>query len=174
MKRMHLAAILFWVAVPTVLCLGSSAARPSTVSLPGYRNGTRAERHVGVCIDTAGLALVLYSSPSEKQMVETQCDTIDARGYTDRTITRYYVLNKSRAPLPSVVLAHMLKRTSRKNPDAIYCIDRDRQLPRAWHFDGSKACALLLDTTGTILLNAELPLDTPDRQRLHSILEPDP
>lgn len=141
------------------------------VRLQAFSGGEQTEKSAGECEDSSQLALVLYTSPKEKQMVELVRNTVDSASEgAGKRVRIYYVLDKSRTLAPSFAIRKMLEGVSGDNPGITYMIDHGQTLAECWGFRPQGARVFLLDHRRRVLFNRMLPLSRKSMLKLLSII----
>ncbi len=141
--------------------------------LESYRRGKMYRASVGVLPESTGVALVLYSTPGNREMVRTVVDTVNKIVHDKDAVFTWFVVDASGSPIPGPLLRHMLKRASKKSPSTTYCIDLNNSLPRRWGLPDNGAGVLVLNPGGVVLFNSTLPMNEKDFSALSETLNRD-
>jgi hypothetical protein len=142
-----------------------------TVTIYGYRDGQTSEWLIGKGHRTSKATLIFCSTPSTKKDVRWISDKLGVDSANHSHMQICYVIRNKGTLTPGVLLKSMMLKISRKNPQNIYCLEKDDEYTILWGKIERSARMSIIDNLGLVLFAEYLPMQEDDFLRAYKIIK---
>lgn len=161
-------SVLLIVFTATAIETGDTTG---TVNIYGYRDGETCKWAIGKDHRTSKATLIFCSTPNTKKDVRLVSDKLGVDSANHSHVQLCYVIKNKGTLVPGMLLKNMMLKISRKNPQNIYCLEKDDEYTILWGKIERSARMSIIDNSGLVLFAEYLPMQEDDFLRVYKIIK---